>query len=55
MREISIKFAAEFWLEFMIDEELKPEHLVKPLKNEAHELTSIFIISRKTLQQKNNN
>lgn len=42
----------EFWLEFVIDEKLKPEHLVKPLKNEAHELASIFIISRKTVQQK---
>lgn len=44
---------AEFWLEFIIDEELKPEHLIKPLKNEAHELASIFITSRKTIQTKN--
>jgi hypothetical protein len=38
------------WLEFIIDEQLKPEHLVQSLKNEAHELTSIFISSRKTIQ-----
>lgn len=45
---------SEFWLQFIIDEELKPEHLVNPLKNEAHELASIFITSRKTIQQKEN-
>ena len=39
------------WLEFIIDEKLKPENLVKPLKNEAHELASIFIVSRKTIQK----
>lgn len=43
---------AEFWLEFIIDEQLKPQHLVEELKNEAHELTSIFITSRKTIQTK---
>lgn len=43
---------SEFWLQFIIDEDLKPEHLIEPLKNEAHELASIFITSRKTLQQK---
>jgi four helix bundle protein len=44
---------SEFWLEFIIDEQLKPEHLVQPLKKEAHELTSIFIASRRTIQSKN--
>ena len=43
---------SEFWLEFIIDEELKPKHLVESLKNEAYELASIFITSRKTIQQK---
>src|SRR5699024_7827351 len=42
---------AEFWLEFVIDEQLKRKHLVEPLKKEARELTSIFIVSRRTLQQ----
>lgn len=42
----------EFWLEFIIDEQLNPKHRVEPLKVEAHELTSIFITSRKTIQQK---
>lgn len=41
---------SEFWMEFIIDENLKPESLVVPLKTEAQELTSIFISSRKTLQ-----
>jgi four helix bundle protein len=43
---------SEFWLEFIIDEELKPKKLIEPLKNEAHELTSIFVTSRKTAQRK---
>ncbi len=43
---------SEFWMEFIIDEQLKPKHLVQPLKNEANELTSIFITSRKTVQLK---
>lgn len=43
---------SEFWLQFVIDENLKSESLVKPLKNEAHELASIFISSRKTIQKK---
>ena len=43
---------SEFWLEFIIDEQLISKHLVEPLKNEAHELASIFITSRKTLQTK---
>ncbi|GAB6282457.1 MAG: four helix bundle protein [Ignavibacterium sp.] len=39
---------SEFWLEFVIDEKLLPADKVLPLKNEAHELTSIFISSRMT-------
>ncbi|MBT8369567.1 MAG: four helix bundle protein [Deltaproteobacteria bacterium] len=37
-----------FWLEFIIDENLLKNRLVKPLVKEAEELTSIFITSRKT-------
>lgn len=43
---------SEFWLQFIIDEKLKATNLVEPLKNEAHELASIFISSRKTAQRK---
>ena len=39
---------SEFWLEFIIDEKLQAGDKVILLKNEAHELTSIFIASRKT-------
>jgi hypothetical protein len=39
-----------FWLEFIIDEKLMKRELVEPLFNEANELTSIFISSRKTIQ-----
>jgi len=42
---------SEFWLEFIIDEKLLPEASVVPLKNEAHELASIFVTSRKTAQK----
>jgi four helix bundle protein len=41
---------SEFWFEFIIDEQLKPKHLVEPLKNEANELASIFVTSRRTIQ-----
>ena len=42
---------SEFWLEFILDENLmKREHVI-PLFNEAHELSSIFIVSRKTAQR----
>lgn len=39
---------SEFWLEFMIDENLLNKDQVEPLRNEAHELASIFISSRMT-------
>ncbi len=42
---------AKFWLEFVVDEQLKSKNLIEPLQNEAHELASIFITSRKTMQQ----
>ena len=42
---------AEFWFEFIIDEKLLPNEKVSPLQNEAHELASIFIQSRKTAQR----
>jgi len=37
-----------FWLEFIIDENLLKKNLIKPLLQEAEELTSIFASSRKT-------
>ena len=37
-----------FWLEFIIDENLLKKNLVEPFLNEAAELTTIFITSRKT-------
>ena len=43
---------SEFWLEFIIDERLLEKDKVFPLLNEAHELTSIFIVSRRTAQKK---
>ncbi|WP_142452679.1 four helix bundle protein [Gracilimonas mengyeensis] len=43
---------SEFWMQFIIDEELKPRPLVEPLLKEANELTSIFISSRRTSQRK---
>ena len=46
---------SEFWLEFILDEKLKSERLVEPLKSEAHELASIFIVSRRTMQKNINN
>ncbi|MGR3220132.1 MAG: four helix bundle protein [Candidatus Anammoxibacter sp.] len=42
---------SEFWLEFIIDEDLMKSELVLPLFNEAHELSSIFITTRKTAQK----
>jgi four helix bundle protein len=41
-----------FWLEFIIDENLLKENLVKPLLQEAEELTAIFASSRKTASTK---
>ena len=43
---------SEFWLEFIIDESLLNKDQVDSLKNEAHELASIFISSRMTAQRK---
>ena len=42
----------EFWLEFIIDEKLIQSRKVLPLFNEAHELASIFITTRRTAQSK---
>jgi len=41
-----------FWLEFIIDEGLLKRDLIGPLLNEAAELTSIFMASRKTARSK---
>ena len=43
---------AAFWLEFIIDENLLKENLVKPLLQEAEELTQIFAASRMTANTK---
>ena len=57
--KISIVFEAAdeaaFWLEFIIDENLLKENLVKPLLQKAEELTAIFASSRKTASTKNKN
>jgi four helix bundle protein len=37
-----------FWLEFIIDDELLSKEKLESLLKEAHELTAIFIASRKT-------
>ena len=42
-----------FWLEFIIDEKLLKKNQVKPLLQEAEELTKIFASSRKTAGTKN--
>jgi len=42
---------SEFWLEFILDENLMSRDQVFSLLNEAHELTSIFISTRKTAQK----
>jgi hypothetical protein len=43
---------SEFWLGFIVDEQLMERRRVLPLFNEAHELASIFIKTRKTAQRK---
>jgi len=42
----------EFWLEFIMDEKLMQRKKVLPLFNEAHELSSIFISTRRTAQRR---
>ena len=42
----------EFWLEFIMDEKMLQRERVLHLFNEAHELTSIFITTRRTAQKK---
>lgn len=42
-----------FWFEFIVDEELLSENELADLLNEAKELTSIFISSRKTVKNRN--
>jgi four helix bundle protein len=43
---------SEFWLEFAMDEKLILNDKAQPLIKEAHELASILIKSRQTLQNK---
>ena len=42
----------EFWLEFAVDEKLLKSSAVGSLRDEAQQLTSIFIASRKTTQKR---
>ena len=42
----------EFWLEFAVDEKIALEEKTGRLIQEAHEITSILIKSRQTLQNK---
>ena len=53
--KISIVFEesdeSEFWLEFIIEENLLTKDMVELLRNEAYELASIFISSRITAQK----
>lgn len=46
---------SEFWLEFIIDEKLMKKEKILPLFKEAHELSSIFITTRRTAQGRKNN
>ena len=41
-----------FWLEFIIDKDLQKINIVKPLLQEAEELTKIFASSRKTASKR---
>jgi four helix bundle protein len=43
---------SEFWLEFIMDENLVIREKVLPLFSEAHELSSIFVATRKTAQSR---
>jgi four helix bundle protein len=43
---------SEFWLEFIKDEKLMTEKKISSILTEAHELTSIVIITRRTAQKK---
>jgi len=42
---------SEYWLEMIIDEKLVEKEKVTSILKEAHELASIFIVSRKTASQ----
>ena len=42
----------EYWLELLNDKNIISSTSIQPLLQEAHELTSIFIVSRKTAIQK---
>jgi len=42
---------SHFWLEFIVDEQLQKKTKVKPLLDEANELTAIFYSSQKTARR----
>jgi hypothetical protein len=52
---IGWKDESEFWLEFIMDERLMSRNKVLPLFNEARELSSIFITTRRTAQRRKRN
>ena len=41
-----------FWMEFLLDENLQKKGLVRPLLNEAQELTAMFVAARKTARNR---
>ncbi len=41
----------EFWIDFALELSLLPKNNAKPLIKEAHELASMFIAARKTIQK----
>jgi four helix bundle protein len=43
---------SEFWLEIIEDKQIIRDNEVTRLKNEAHEIASILITSRKTIMQR---
>jgi four helix bundle protein len=43
---------SEFWLEFAMDEKIILSNKAQPIITEAHEIASILIKSRQTLQNK---
>ncbi len=45
---------SEFWLEFIedINLQVREKNKLPYLKNEAHELASIFIVTRRSLEEK---
>ncbi|HBL75270.1 MAG: hypothetical protein A2W90_22260 [Bacteroidetes bacterium GWF2_42_66] len=45
---------SEFWMEFAMEENILSPEVANPLIQEAHEIASILIASRKSIQTENN-